>query len=194
MKKLLFTSFFLLSICRCANAQITDAYIGVQAGVAFPVGVFAADDPLQRSSGFAKPGLSLNLLNLGVTINNGIGIHASVFNSVNNLDVVNIDEWRQRGVLVGPSYSIGLTNDIHFDIKPAIGLSILTIPDFGRGKQRGVSLAYGLGTQFRFDVVSIISFSVSADYMSTESNFNAYNYIQQANTIVLGAGISFILK
>lgn len=183
-----------------ASAQITDAYIGVQAGVAIPIGDFAADDALLSSSGFAKPGFSLNLVNFGFTTEKGIGVHARIFNSINNIDVGDLDEiaglddWKQRGVLIGPSYTFGLTNDIHFVIKPAIGLNLVTIPDFGSGKQTDGSLAYSLGTQFRFDVADIVSFSVSADYMSTESYFSTYKYTQQANTVFLGAGISFIIK
>lgn len=164
-------------------------YIGLSFGPSLPVGEFA-----DKSDGFAKKGLQINLVNFGYLFSSNVGITASWFGAANPVDAYGFDPWSYGGLMVGPLLSPTFSEKIDLDFKPMIGYCVATLPDLGYGTEEAISFAFSLGSQLRFHVGRKFSLILSIDYFSTQSEFQDYGIDQHISTVTVGFGAAYRLK
>lgn len=164
-------------------------YIGLSIGPSIPVGDFA-----DKSDGLAKTGLQLNLVNFGYLFSRNFGIAASWFGAANPVDANGIDPWSFGGLMVGPLISPTFSEKVDLDFKPMIGYCVATLPNVGLGTEQATSIAFSVGTQFRFHVGEKFSLLLSGDYFSAKSEFTDYGIEQHISTFTIGFGAAFRLR
>lgn len=171
------------------DSEKRKGFIGLSLGASVPVGDFA-----DMSDGLAETGLHLNLINFGYLFSENFGISATWFGAANPIDAFDIDPWSYGGIMVGPLLSLPLTEKLELDFRPMIGYSVTTIPDVGYGIEQASSLALNIGAIFRRNVGEKISLLLSADYFSTQPEFEGYGFEQSIGTITFGFGVAYRLK
>lgn len=171
------------------NTSKKKGFIGLSLGASIPVGDF-----VDKSNGVAETGVQFNLVNFGYLFSDNIGISASWFGAANPLGVDGYDSWSYGGMMVGPLFSMPLSERVDWDLRPMIGYALTTLPDVGRGEEEASSLALSFGTNLRIHVGGRVSLMLNADYFSTKAEFKDNNIEQKIGTISLGFGVAFRLR
>jgi len=177
-------------------AQSNDSYISIGIGASFPLADFSSDSPFEIESGFTETGIHLNLLQYGQLIKNNVGVHTRIFYNQNSFDLgdlddfVDLDDWSQLGLVIGPMYTINLEDKVKFDLKPAIGMVATTLPDFGNGSQTSPDLAWSMGVGMRVSLLQNLSVLLDTHYTNVEGTFDNFDYNQQANMFSVNLGLA----
>ncbi len=166
-------------------------YIGLSLGASIPVGEFA-----DITSGLAKTGLQINLVNFGYLFSENIGICGTWFGAANGLNAKGYyyDPWSYGGILVGPLLSFQVSEKVECDFKPMIGYSVTTLPDFGIGTESSTAFALNVGTLIRFNVAKRITLLFTADFFYTQPEFIYFSVYQNIATISIGSGVAYRIK
>lgn len=172
-----------------SNLERRKGFIGLSLGASIPIGDFA-----DMSSGLAKTGIQINLINFGYLFSENFGITATWFGAANQLNTDGLDPWSYGGIMAGPLLSFPLSQKVEWDFRPMIGYSLTTVPNIGFGAEQGSSFALNIGTVFRINVGSKTSLLLNADYFSTRPEFKDYGFEQSIGTISLGFGVAYRLK
>jgi len=202
MKKILLIILCLTIMIPLVTAQEADinkrGYLGISIGAAIPVGEFGSTDIGGEYSGFAKTGLSFQLINFGYRLGKNLGIaglwSGSAFNMdvdalVNNsgLGAVNVeaDPWSFGAFMGGLLISIP-SDKFDIDFRGLIGFSYGKTPEmtisgydiegnYAFVKQTSGtsnSFAYDLGVGIRYNVSRLICINLLLDYMGSKPKFS----------------------
>lgn len=171
------------------DSERRKGYIGLTIAASIPVGDFASE-----LSGNANTGVHLNLVNFGYLFSENFGISATWFGGANPLDISGIDPWSYGGLMVGPLLSFPIAEKVEWDFRPMIGYSVTTTPRIGLVEEDASAFAFNIGTVFRINVGEKVSLLLSADYFSTNPEFEGFGVSQRVSTIAFGFGIAYRIK
>lgn len=161
-------------------------FIGLELGANIPLGKFA-----DENDGAAKTGFQINIINFGYLFSDNVGITATWFGASNPLEGAGSDFlWSHGGLLIGPLFSIPVSEKVAWDIKPMIGISWATITN--TGLEGASSFAFNLGTGFRFTVSRLIALTLGMDYTTAKFKYDIGE--QSMSTLAIKGGFAFRLK
>lgn len=162
-------------------------FIGLELGANIPVGKFG-----DISDGAAKTGFQINLINFGYLFSDNIGITATWFGASNPIENAGNEYlWSHGGLLAGPLFTFPVSEKIEWDVKPMLGLSWATITNIDLGLAS--SVAFNLGTGFRFNVSRLIALTLGVDYTTAKFKWEDIGE-QSMGTIAIKGGFAFRLK
>ena len=168
------------------NSDKKKGFIGLEMGANIPVGKFA-----DESDGAAKTGFQINLINFGYLFSDNIGITATWFGAANPIEGIDSDYlWSHGGLLVGPLFSFPVSEKVEWDIKPMIGISWASVTN--TDLDMASSVAFNLGSGFRFNVSRLISLTLEVDYTSAKFSWDIGD--QNMGTLAVKGGFAFRLK
>lgn len=178
-------------------AQSNDSYISIGIGASFPLGDFSSDSPINQAdpSGFAETGININIFNYGQTFENNLGVHTRVFYNQNAIDIgeldelLDLDDWQQLGIIVGPTYSLNLQDKVTFDLKPGVGFAGTRLPDLGSGSTSSSDFTWSMGVGMRVYLLDYFGMLLDVNYTSTEATFNNFDYNQPVDVFSTNLGL-----
>jgi len=161
-------------------------FIGLGLGANIPVG-----KSLNQSFP-VRIGYQINLINFGYLFSENIGITATWFGASNSID--NGFSFSSRGgLLVGPLFSLPVSEKIEWDIKPMIGITWESFTNSVSFEPRvfdtAPSFTFNLGTGFRFNVSRLTALTLGVDYTKFSSL-----WFSSLGTIAIKGGFAFRLK
>jgi opacity protein-like surface antigen len=168
------------------NSDRRKGFIGLELGANIPVGKFA-----DENDGLAKTGFQINLINFGYLFSDNIGITATWFGASNPIEGADSDVlWSHGGLLVGPLFSFPVSEKVEWDVKPMIGLSWATITNVDL--ESATSIAFNIGSGFRFNVSRLITLTLGVDYTTAKFNWDIGD--QTMGALAIKGGFAFRLK
>ena len=168
------------------NSVKRKGFIGLEIGANIPIGKFA-----DIYDGAAKTGLQINLINFGYLFSDYIGITATWFGATNPIKGQSSDYlWSHGGLMAGPLFSFPVSDKIDWEIKPVGGIAWATITNTKLDYVS--SLAFDIGTGFRYNISKLIALSLFFDYSKAKFNWNIGT--QTMGTIAIKGGFAFRLK
>lgn len=172
-----------------SSSERRRGYIGLVIGPSIPVGDFA-----DKSSGIAKTGVQINLINLGYLFTENFGVSATWYGAANPVDVEGFDPWSYGGLMAGALLSFPIAEKIEWDFRPMIGYSVTSLPgsESGTITAQESAFAFIIGTTFRLNAGEKVSLLFNTDYFSTKPEFFGRRY--GIRTLSLGFGVAYRLK
>ena len=101
------------------NIKNNFTYIGINMGLAIPLGDFGNQTVSNPKAGLASSGLTLSLVNFGAIFGGKYGLHIRYFANAHIIKGTN-SAWGYGSIMVGPSYNIGVFKNAYVDIKPSM--------------------------------------------------------------------------
>ena len=177
-------------------------YIGFSIGPAIPLGEFGSKDIYRDYSGFAKTGISLQVVNFGYRIGKNLGVAGmwsgasfafdeEALRSASNLSsiYINIGSYGYSSLMGGLFVSIP-TPLVDFDFRAMIGFGYGMIPEthisgynyvgtygsISQSSSDAIAIAGDLGVGARFNLTQLINFNLFIDYMSCRPEFSIDYY------------------
>ncbi|HSG68636.1 MAG TPA: hypothetical protein VK994_08015 [Bacteroidales bacterium] len=211
MKKILFLGFSILFIqsiyaqdpgFRQEWGYSKRGYIGISIGAAIPQGDFASKDLNDEYAGFAKTGLSLQLVNFGYRFGNTLGLagmwSGAAFKmdgdafgkstGLGNLYSIDPGIWSSGALMAGLLISLP-SSIIDVDFRVMAGPSYSQSPEievegyadghaFHFIQKSGTSYQLGLdaGIGLRFNIVSFLNINLMFDYTYARHKFHVESY------------------
>ncbi len=197
----LFLTIFFFSV----NAQNPErrGYVGVGLGPSFLMGY-------SEGSISAGTGLNLNLLNFGYIFGKGLGVNATwvggahiIKNNTNmagnNIIFINRTEISYGMLMVGPMYSLNISERSTIDFKARAGIyyvretfsfssnSSLNSDSYAQTRNPGYSLA----STYRYQFASRWCGILSGDYFSSLYN-SSFFFENKVRPLSLTAGVGFV--
>lgn len=169
-------------------------YIGSTLGPAIPVGDYG--DKSRSVTFRAHPrgsytGMQIRLINLGVFFTDRIGMAATVLGGANPVDLGGSNRWSYSGALIGPLFSLPVTHNVDWDVRPMIGYAVHTedtIDEFP------TSMAINIGSTFRVKVTDSFSLLAGLDYYLSNASFENPRFSQPVGTVSLDMGVAFTFR
>ena len=181
--------------------KLKRGYIGISVGPAIPLGEFGSTDINSEHSGFAKTGVSLQLINFGLRLNKNFGIAAMWSGAAFNVDeeamkrnaglgtlVLDSDPWA-FGALMGGLFVSIPSKVLDVDFRVMFGLGYGKTPEiniYGNADGGFISLkqesdasnsiAYSLGLGLRFNVARSVSLNLLFDFVGSKQEFEVNMY------------------
>lgn len=190
---LLFVGIFISNV----EAQNTKnrTYLSVSAGYSIPLGYYGATGG--DRGGNANRGMQYNLLNLGIKINDHLGIASNLIVGDNQIDTsVNgaryFSPWQYIVISVGPMFTFPTSRRSFIDLKPMIGRTYLyanSLDFFTRFG--GENLAFVFSTTYRYILHRRINLILNADFMSTKVASRENSDTQEFDNFSLNVGLGF---
>ncbi len=166
-------------------------FIGLSLGANIPIGLYGSTSG--NAAGYAKTGLQINLINFGYLFSKNVGITATWFGAANLLDDgLEVNIWSYGGLMVGPLFSVPVSENVDFNITPMIGYAVTTEPFFS--ESAAASIAFNFGATFLFNLSEKFALTLGADYFSTKSTFEQLGFEQSIRSISINGGFAFKLK
>ena len=176
-------------------------YIGISLGAAIPMSEFASTDFEEDYSGYAKTGLSLQLINFGYTFGKNIGIAGMWTGNAFKVDgeemlqdlglnnfSIETEAWSFGALMVGLLMSLP-ANKFNFDIRAMLGYGYASAPEISmtgyvdgslvnitQKSATANELAYDFGMGFRIPVSGLICLNVLVDYVGFKPTFSTMVY------------------
>lgn len=182
-----------------SNVKIV-SYIGLNLGMAMPLGDFANKDITNTNSGMAASGISLSLVNFGMYWGK-FGFNVRWFGNVHLMkNGVSQQAWGYGSIMVGPTYTLDLFKHAYLDIKPSIGVMSSQIYLGKDVVKEGRGLGLGLGAQFRYNFARKWAITANLDYTTTSQTLKSVglgtgsDYIQSISAISTNLGMIYYFK
>jgi len=176
-------------------------YIGISIGAAMPTGEFASDDIDGEYSGYAKTGLSLQLINFGYTFGSNIGIAGMWTGNAFNVNgeemiqdlglgglTIQSDPWSFGALMFGLLISLP-ADKFNVDFRAMLGYGYAKAPELSftgyiEGElinitQKSASanaVAYDFGMGFRIPLSRLICVNILIDYVGCKPTFESLVY------------------
>ena len=191
---LVITTLFFAHISIAQNG-----YLGVSIGTGIPVGEYSKSNVYQTSSGYAKPGLTYNIIyasnlgpQFGFLLQYSYGVNALKTGDMASFyrryglqtSVIVPDKHTLRSMLGGLFLS-SKGKDVDFDARFMFGSSFTSLPAittvFSDGfstltiestSAKSISVAFQFGVIFKIHAGEVIDVLISLDYFSTTSKYN----------------------
>lgn len=172
-----------------SNSERRKGYIGLSLGPSIPVGDFA-----DKSSGIAKTGVQLNLINFGYLFSEIFGVSATWYGAANPVDVDGFGPWSYGGIMAGALFSFPASEKVDWDYRIMIGYSVTSLPgtESGTLSKQASAFAFNTGTTFRLNAGNKVALLFSADYFFSKPEFFGRSY--GIGTLSLGFGVAYRLK
>lgn len=170
-------------------------YLSVSAGYTIPLGYYGATGG--DRGGNANRGMQYNLLNLGIKINEHLGIASNLIVGDNQIDTnVNsaryFSPWQYIVISVGPMFTFPTSRRSFIDLKPMIGRTYLYASSLDFFTTfRGNEFAFVFSTTYRYILHRRINLILNADFMSTEVASSENSDTQEFDNLSLSVGIGF---
>jgi hypothetical protein len=166
-------------------------YFGIASGTSTPIGEFASDASAQTGITYA--------VNFGCRLSEKFGVAATWYATSSQTENSVFDSYSYQGFMIGPSYSIVISEKLEFDLRAMVGYSMTTISGFSINNQnintgsKTSSTAYNMGAFYRYNQSENIAYTFSADYFTTRPEFTDLGNKVISN-ISLGIGIAYRLN
>ncbi len=152
----------------------------------------------------AGTGLNLNLLNFGYIFEKGLGVNATWVGGAhilknntnmagNNIIFINRTEISYGMLMVGPMYSISISDESKLDFKARAGTFYVREDISGYNSHsisQTISLGYSLAASYRYQFASRWCTILSGDYFSSLANNNFF--FNKVRPLSLTAGVGFV--
>lgn len=150
-------------------------FIGLELGLNFPMGKFAA-----LNNGAAETGLQINLINFGHLISENMGITATWY-SISDPISYSEYSWSIGGLLAGTLFSIPVSRNLKWDIKPMLGISSASVPN--TIFEPKLAFVFDFGTGFRLNISHFIALTLNVDYTTAKYKWDLWQQSMQAYAI-----------
>lgn len=178
-----------------AQNAINRTYLSVSAGYSIPLGYYGATGG--DRGGNANRGMQYNLLNLGIKINEHLGIASNLIVGDNQIDTsVNgaryFSPWQYIVISVGPMFTFPTSRRSFIDLKPMIGRTYLYASSLNFFTTfRGTELAFVFSTTYRYILHRRINLILNADFISTEVASSENSDTQEFDNLSFSVGLGF---